>query len=92
MSEQVSEDTVQVKLNVKFYPEPSEDGESEAIVMRQVVLGMGPTVLIEFVEAAEDTVGIQISASEFDSDDLVELFEMIADGIKRAKEEQNDGN
>lgn len=96
MTEQIDEvNEPDITLGVEFYPKPSADGESETLELRQVVLGHGMAVLINFVDTSTDdreSVAIEVAASGMDREMLVELFEDLAETIKGLSDEEKVGN
>lgn len=88
--ETAQEETVQVDANimVNFYPT-----EDDNIVLKHVVLGSGPGVLIEFnVPNGDEAVDVDVSCSLLSPDELVEVLEVVTSAVKESIAEKKAKN
>lgn len=84
-TETTDPDAIELELSVEFRPR-----NGDRLAMRPVIFGHRPLVLIEFEATSETSVRIDMDATGFEDEDgvpdkqnLIEMLEVIIDGLKR---------
>lgn len=76
----MSDDDLEFTANFKHYPEPSGDGETETITMRQIALGFQPMILIE-ADTDQDEPTFNVSISDMPNDVAAFLMKRLGSAL-----------
>lgn len=77
MSDIATDDGFDIDLRARL-----RSGEGGEVTLRQVALGLHPVILMSFDAENPETLGVEIDATGFDVEALIELFETLTEALK----------